>query len=347
MSSILDVANEANVATSTVSRVINGSTSISAKTQKRVQEAVRRLGYIPRGKETRSRQQRAWHLGVVYSPWMVVNGAVVEVCRDWIIGIKQKALESGGHLEIFPGTKRIELDTMYRHSQDNNELHGVILLGAMRNAGYYEDARTRKLPVVAISDRSVNSDISCVYADMYNAGKLAMEHLLSLGHRRIAMGHLPSGILHVSDLRHRGAIETLAKHGLSPAVDKRADPDFDDMAYFDRAARDMVNEKVTALFCSDHAAVRYIEAFDRLGLAVPSDISVVGCDNSGLLPKSGLSLTTITYDKIAMGRLAATTLMQIIRQHGEIQHVETSVPTHLVINKTTAKAGKPMEPVPV
>lgn len=338
MSSISDVAREANVAASTVSRVINGSARISAKTQQRVHEAVRRLGYMPHGGDNRRKQQRAWHLGVVYSPWMVVNGAVVGVCRDWIIGIKQTVIEAGGHLEIIAGSPRVELDTMYRHSLDNQELHGVILIGAQRSSGYIEDTTSRNIPVVVISDRSARGNVSSVYADMYNAGRLAIDHLVSLGHRRIALGNLPTGLLWSTDQRRLGALEALQDHGLSPALDKQADAKFDDLAYFEESAREVIASKATALFCSDFAAIRYIETLDRLGVSVPRDFSVVGCDNNALIPTTGQSLTTIDYDKIAMGRLAASNLMRLIRKQGEIQHIETSVPTKLLVQQSTGPA---------
>lgn len=338
MSSILDIAREVNVAASTVSRVMNGSAQISSETQERVHAAVRRLGYMPNGRDTRRKVERAWHLGVVHPPLMVVNGAVVQLCRDWIIGIKKAVHEAGGNIEIFTGTRAIDLDTMYMHSLDNEELHGVILLGAHHQTGYVEESIRRQLPGVLISDRSPNGNISSVYADMYSAGLLAMEHLLSLGHRRIALGNLPTGQLWSSDLRRRGAIDALAAHGLEPAVDKQASPEFDDLAYFDAAAGMLMKDKVTALFCSDFAAVRYIEALNRLGVNVPNDFSVVGCDNVGIKPENGLTLTSIDYDKVAMGRLAASTLMRLIRKSDEIQHMDASVPTHLVLQQTTAKA---------
>lgn len=338
MSSIIDVAREANVAASTVSRVMNGSTQISSKTQERVHAAVRRLGYIPNARDPRRKVERAWHLGVVHSPRMLVNGAVVQMCRDWIIGIKQAVIEAGGNIEIFAGTHTVTLDTMYRHSLDNAELHGVILLGAHNDSGYAEQSLKHDVPAVVISNRYPNGIISSVCADLYSAGRLAMEHLLSLGHRRIALGNLPTGQLWSSDVRRRGAIDALASHGLEPAVDKQASPEFEDLAYFDAAAKVLVKAKATALFCGDFAAVRYIEALDRLGVNVPDDFSVVGCDNTGIKPQTGQSLTSIDYDKVAMGRLAASTLMQLIRKSDEIQHMDTSVRTHLVIQQSTAKA---------
>lgn len=338
MSSIIDVAHEAKVAASTVSRVINGTAPISVRTQQRVQAAVRKLGYLPPSRNSRRKSQRAWHLGVVYSPWMVVNGMLVEVCRDWIIGIKQTASKAGGHLEIYPGCVNIAQDTMYRHSLDNHELHGVIIIGAMHEYGYVEDANTRNLPVVLMCDHSSRGGSSNVCADMYHAGKQAIEHLLSLGHTRIALGHLPAGMQRMTDLRRQGALDALAAHGLSPVIDKQVQVAFNDLDYFKRSASDLINAGVTGLFCSDYAAVRYIDALAQQGISVPGDISVVGCDHTGIKPASGQALTTISYDKVMMGRMAASSLMQLIRQRGEVQYIETCVPTRLVVNQTTAPA---------
>lgn len=341
MTSIPDVAREANVAASTVYRVINGSSRISPKTQQRVHEAIRRVGYLPNGGSRRRKQQRAWHLGVVYSPNMIVNGALVKVCRDWITGVREVANEADGHLEVFAGAKHVEQDAMYRHSLEAGELHGLILLGTQRDSHYVEDTQARGVPVVIVSDRSRRGDISSIYADMYNAGRRAVDHLVNLGHQRIGLGHLPTGALWSSDRRRQGALDALAEHGLTPAFDRQSAPKFNDIAYFNAAAAKLLEAGATAMLASDFAAARYIEALHRHGVCVPKDFSVVGCDNAGVVPETGQVLTTIDYDKPFMGRLAAHTLINLIQNRGHIQHVETSVPTQLLERETTAPPPTP------
>lgn len=336
MTSIVDVAREANVAASTVSRVINGSSRISPRTQQRVHEAIRRVGYLPQGAGRRRKQQRAWHVGVVYSPHMIVNGALVKISRDWITGIREAVIEAGGHLEVFAGAEHVEQDAMYRHSLEHGELHGLILLGAQRDSRYVEDTQARGVPVVIVSDRARRGDISSIYADLYNAGRRAIDYLVELGHQRIGLGHLPSGVLWSSDRRRGGALDALADHGLTPAFDRQAAPDFDDLAYFDSATAKLLDNGATALFTGDFSAVRYIEALHRHGVRVPADFSVVGCDNSGLVPETGQTLTTIDYNKPYMGRLAANTLINLIQNRDHIQHIESSVPTQLLERETTA-----------
>lgn len=336
MSTILDVAREARVAASTVSRVVNGTARISVQTQQRVHEAIRRVGYLPHGGGKRRRQQRAWHLAVLYTPHMVVNGALTEVCRDWISGVRQEVLDANGHLEILAGATHVDLDTMYRHCMDSGEIHGLIFIGASRDSGYLQDLQARRLPVVMVSDRVANGRASSVYADMYGAGRLAVEHLLGLGHRRIALGHLPPGVFWGSDQRRRGALDTLAEHGLQPVLDRLADKTFDDIDYFDEGARALRDSGATALFCGDFAAIRYIEALDRLGLRVPQDLSVIGCNHANLRPVTGQVLTTIEYDRPLMGRLAASTLMKLVTSRDEIQHMEISVPVRLLEQQTTS-----------
>jgi LacI family transcriptional regulator len=341
MSTILDVAREARVAASTVSRVVNGSARISARTQQRVHEAIRRVGYQPHAAGRGRRRQRAWHLAVLYTPQMVVNGAVAHVCRDSIAGVRQEVLDADGHLEILAGAQHVDRDIMYRHCMDSGEIHGLIFIGAYRDSGYLEDLKARRLPVVMVADRVATPGVSCVYADMYGAGRLAMERLIALGHRRIALGHLPPSVSWVADQRRRGALDLLREHGLEPVVDRLADKSFDDIDYFDDGARLIRDAGATALFCGDFAAVRYIEALDRLGLSVPRDVSVIGCDHSELRPATGQALSTIAFDRPLMGRLAASTLMKLINQRDEIHHMEISVPVRLLEQETTAPPGRP------
>ena len=338
MTSILDVANEANVAASTVSRVINGSSRISPSTQERVREAIRRVGYTPSAPGKRRKQQQAWQVAVVYSPYMVVNGALVNFCREWIGGIRQAIIEVGGHLEIFAGAEHVECDAMYQHSLDHGELHGLILLGAQRDSRYVEDAQARGVPIVMVSDRSPRGDVSSIYADLYNASRRSVDYLVELGHKRIGLGRLPSGLLWSSDRWHQGVLDALTAHGLSLSFEHVGEPDFDDIDYFDDAAEQLLATGTTAISTGDQSAVRYIEALHRRGVRVPEDVSVIGRGNTGLVPETGQALTTIAYDKPFMGRLAATTLFNLLQNRDQIQHIESSVPTRLIKRDTTAAA---------
>jgi len=336
MASILDVAREAHVAASTVSRVINGTATISSKTQQRVHEAIKRVGYQPKVAGRPRKRTRAWQIGVLYTPNMVVSGAMVSTSREWIGGVRQAVVGLDGNLEIFAGAERVDLDTMYLHSVEHDELHGLILIGARPNDGYVADARDRGLPVVVINDRSPDAQFSSVFADHYSGGRQAVEHLMDMGHTRIAIGRLPTGRLWVSDQRAKGTLEGLRGRGLEPVLDRQAAPTFDDLSNFDQGAGEMLDAGATALVCSDYGAVRYLEALDRRGVRVPDDFSIVGFNRVGILPSTGQALTSVEYDKPLMGRLAAKLLMRLIRARGRISHLEVSVPTRLVEGRTTA-----------
>lgn len=343
MSTIIDVAREAKVAASTVSRVVNGSAKISDRTQQRVRDAIRRVGYQPHAPGKRMRRQRAWHLAVLYSPSMVVNGAMAGVCRDWISGAREEVLEHHGQFEILAGVTHAQRDTMFHHCLDRGDVHGLILIGNQRDSGYLQDLASRHVPVVLINDRLSDLPFSSICADMYQAGQLAIKHLLAQGHRRIALGHLPSGILWTNDQRRQGAIDALQAAGLQPVADRQADADFDDIPYFDDAARTLCDAGATALFCGDFAALRYIEALSRLGKRVPDDVSVVGCNHTGLRPQTGHELTTISFDKPYMGRIAASTLMKLISSQQRIQRIDISVPVKLVEQQTTTTATSSLD----
>src|SRR5690606_18633592 len=100
-------------------------------------------------------------------------------------------------------------------------LHGVILLGSQPEDGYLDELVRRNVPAVVMNSRSDAGEYSCVLADLRGGARLAAEHLIKLGHRRIANIGLPPSASWAAYQRYHGALDALRSHGLSLVLDRQ------------------------------------------------------------------------------------------------------------------------------
>lgn len=214
----------------------------------------------------------------------------------------------------------------------------------------------RGLPVVFVDEEPVPVDrgISCVNVDDRGGARAAGEHLVGLGHRRVAvmMGELggAAGVLedpakvdkastYVARERLAGYLEVLGAADVTPVVHGQQHSDDED-AYV--AALDLLAapDRPTGVLCfSDVIAHGVVRAAEQLGLCVPGDLSVVGFDDSPLARRLRPQLTTVHQDVHEKGRLAASALRSAMADHrADVPHRATLVvlPTDLVVRDSTA-----------
>jgi DNA-binding LacI/PurR family transcriptional regulator len=213
----------------------------------------------------------------------------------------------------------------------------------------------RNLPLVFV-DQAPAAGIPSVNIDDRSGARAAAEHVVALGHRRVAMLapglRLPGDVdawdvadeHHVSRQRLLGWTDALHAAGVEPVV-RRQPHNLESEAY--ENARDLLGaeDRPTAVLCfSDAIAVAVLHAADDLGLRVPDDLSVVGFDDSPLATRVRPALTTVRQDVAAKGRAAAAALTDAItrakeeRPAGRARHV--LLPTELVVRDSTAVAPR-------
>ncbi|MEV6599498.1 LacI family DNA-binding transcriptional regulator [Actinoplanes sp. NPDC051346] len=213
--------------------------------------------------------------------------------------------------------------------------------------------RRRGLPIVYV-DQDPADDVPTVNIADRDGARAAAQHLLDLGHRRIAIvmkGHHgqhgfvtdPDDIVegHASRQRRLGWFDVLRPAGIKPVV--LCHP-FDQTDHVRRDARTLLSrsERPTAVLCfSDATAVGVLLAADDLGLRVPHELSVVGFDDGPLATRLTPALTTVRQDVEEKGRVAAAALTEAIRRSrtggtGPVSHVR--LPATLVIRDSTGPA---------
>jgi len=193
---------------------------------------------------------------------------------------------------------------------------GLILLDVQCDGAGLDQLRQAEVPVVLVNEPSTSGEEASIVVDNRQGGRLAVEHLIEAGHRRIAliMGDLR---LHVGRDRYEGAVAALDDARLACVDEWTVDASFRP-GRARTAVRGMFGdgevESPTALFvASDLMAFAALDELRALGLRAPEDVSIVGFDNSLIAPLSHPPLTSVEQPLVEMGRRAADLLDQIIR----------------------------------
>jgi LacI family transcriptional regulator len=298
-----DVARRAGVSQPLVSLVIGGNRAVrvSDATRERILQAAQELGYRPNVLARGLVQQRSYSLGIIIpdlrNPFFL----------DVVIGAEHVAAEEGYALLLcdaaeVPPERHLE-------SLRSRKIVGIIIVavGAALAGG-----ELTGLNVVLIDEPS-ETHLS-VTSDATAAGRMAAEHLLGLGHRRIGFIG-PASDLWAFRMRERGFLQTLVAAGIRVSSDdlRRAAPTVDG-GFGAMKAMLGSRPRATAVFCAnDLLALGAIKACASAQVAVPSGMSIIGCDDIETARLVTPELTTIQVRAREMGARAARTLIRLLR----------------------------------
>jgi LacI family transcriptional regulator len=327
---IYDVAREAGVSTATVSRALNDTGQIAPATRKAIEEAVERLGYRPntiaRSLVTKSTQTIAFLLPDITNPFYA---ALVN-------GIQQIALESD-HTMLLCTTegdpeREEEYLSLLRAKQVDGALVDGLVLPPDRIAQFVEDG----FPIVCL-DRDINSkSVPLVQVDNKRGARLATEHLLELGHERIAhVAGAPE--LRISAERLTGYREALNAARLRDDSRLVATGHFTEDGGYE-ATRSLLESDVqlTAVFAAnDLSAIGVINALTESGRKVPEDVSVIGFDDLRLSAYTSPPLTTIRQPAVEIARRATEILIGLINGR-RVRRLHYLLEPSLVVRGSTA-----------
>ena len=329
---IAAIAEEAGVSVPTVSRVLNGRADVAPGTRERVERLLRESGYRRRGR----RAEGAGLIDLVFndldSPW------AVEIIR----GVEDAAHAAGvgtvvSAIHHQAGSTRQWLSNVRARASD-----GAVLVTTNLDPLLHAELRSLRIPAVVIDPAGVpDLEVPTIGSNNWAGGVSATEHLVALGHRRIA--HVAGrSDLWCSRARLNGYRAELQAAGLPADPDLVVEGNFDFESGF-RAARQLLDlaDRPTAVFAaSDQMALGVTEALRRARLSVPNDISVVGFDDLPLVRWSSPPLTTVGQPLVAMGRLAVHTVLRLVR--GErLESTRVELATALVVRDSTAPPPGP------
>jgi len=305
-----DVAERAGVSVTTVSHVINETRPVSDELRQRVLSAIEELGYQPNVLARSLRRGKTHTIGVIVPD--SVNPFFAEVAR----GIEDASFEHGYNVILCNSDGDLDKELLYTNVLAEKQVDGILFVAAGVSTENIRALQARRMPLVVVDRKIPGVSVDEVLTDNARGGYLAARHLLDLGHRRIGCITGPSDVTPSAE-RVTGYRRALEEAGIP--VDKTliVKGDFQYESGHQATCQLLsTDDPPTAVFaCNDLMAIGTISAAVELGRKVPVDLSVVGFDDVRLASFTNPSLTTVVQPKYEMGVLAATMLLERIRDH--------------------------------
>jgi LacI family transcriptional regulator len=338
--SLKDVAARARVSFQTASKVLKGQRGVVAEaTQERILAAARELGYVPNAVARSLVTSSSYAIGIVaddLSDW---------VLAQFVVGAEREARRQGHAVLI--GTVRDTPDPA-EDPEGSDDAEGYVRLllerrvdGIIAAAPSLENddavAALLRGTIPAVSMHHVpGGGVSVVGSDHTKTGRLATDHLLALGHRRIATITGPSDRRVVTS-RIRGYRQALETAGIAYDPDLVEESHWTSAAGFDATNRLLDRTPdVTAIFAhSDLIAIGVMSALDKRGLRVPTDCAVVGCDDLPFASHLKPPLTSVHIPFYETGERAVALLLERIK-HSKGPLKRSLLPVHLIERESTA-----------
>lgn len=342
-STISDVAKRAGVGKVTVSYVLNGqaeSARISKTTAARILQAATDLDYRPNAHARKLANKRAEALGIVFqygdyfssqSSFITeVLRAVCQACVEADVDVMLHTKPTADPVSEANSLSDGRVDAVIVIRDQNDPVHGLLL--------------DRNFPTVLFFCRSDHPDAAFVSCDNYSGGRLAVNHLLQLGHRRIAMVKGGPGSVDSND-RYHGYLSSLSSAGIEPRPDHtiRFENSIDGTQSFIKLMSGP--DRPTAIFCwSDDSAIECIRLCQYLELRVPDDVSVIGFDGTYAGERCHPPLTSVRQpiDEIATQAVRLALAIASDPTVGERQFV---LAPNLVTRNSTCPPRDTPEPV--
>jgi len=326
---ISDVAREADVSVSTVSKALNGTGRMRAETRTRISEVADRLGYETRPPRREARDSRSYTIG------LLTTDSFSRFAIPMMLGVEDAL--SAGRISVLLADGRGDPIRENHHLQTfiARRVDAIIVTGRRSEARPPIGISTR-VPVCYLLSRSQRAEDLSIVIDDEHGGRLAISHLLALGRRRIAYVSGPQK--HQSArLRHSGMAEQLRSAGIDPAEGAVLWGEWSE-AWGRQAASILVrsDRPFDAVFCgSDQIARGLVEQLQLEGRRVPEDVSVVGYDNWDVMAlASRPQLTTIDPRLDELGRVAAESVLAALA--GEQRRGVVMLEGELVVRESTA-----------
>src|SRR3954454_19731712 len=324
---IRDVAAHAGVSVATVSKVINERYGVSAATLARVRAVIEELGYEASLVAQSLRNHRTNVIGILVADLEPFSTELLKGAADAIRG-------SGFELVVYSAGGRTG-DPKGWEERYLSRLSGTLVDGAVLVTPAVSLEAVPGTPVVAVDPHTGPSHLPTIDSDNLRGAQLATEHLLDLGHQRIAfLAGRPD--LESASLRKAGYLRALEAAGV-PADESLIRVGAYDPEVSAASAHDLLTgpDRPTAVFAAnDISAIATVGAARELGLSVPDDLSVVGFDN---VPESALCsppLTTVDQPIREMGHRAISMLIALINGD-EVGRTHVTLDTGLVVRSST------------
>lgn len=337
---LVDIAKQAGVSRSTVSRVVNDDPNVSAGVRKRVLEVIQSTGYHPNAAARTLASQHSLTIGLLL-PHSVSFFFTDPYYPHLTKGIAQACNQYGYTLALFLVDSKEDEEKIFPRVSRKGLLDGVIVQsghhGDQKIIGRLVDAN---MPLV-VAGRPFRSDnVSYVDVDNIGASYKAVEHLIELGYHRIGTITGPTNSTVGID-RKEGYQRAMANHGLALDESLIVEGDFTEAGGY-TAMRTLLPARPDAIFAaSDIMAVGAMRATQEARLTIPKDIAFVGFDDLPLASLTNIQLTTMRQSVIQFGSKAVEVLIDLI-DNGMEPPRHVIMDTDLVIRESCGASSRKM-----
>ncbi len=330
---VKDVAAAANVSLGTVSNVLNRPHRVSADTRERVETAMRELGFV---RNESARQLRA---GQSRTLAYVMLDATNPFFTDVAQGIEEVAEDHDLTVFLCNSDNRPERELAYLQRLEQQRVQGLLVTPVDPESPMLADLVRHGVPVVVVDRTRDTEDLCTVSVDDELGGRLAIEHLLDLGHRRIAFIGGPEQLGQVRE-RRAGARAALVERDRSPddlvVIATNALTVAEGLAAGERLAGLPKRSRPTAAFCAnDLLALGLLQRAVSLGMRVPDELAIVGYDDIDFAAAAAVPLTSVRQPRRLLGRTAAELLIDEAGNGDDHRHQRVVFTPELVARTST------------
>jgi DNA-binding LacI/PurR family transcriptional regulator len=337
----VDVAQLAKVSTATVSRILGsngGVAHVAPETRERILAAAELLHYTPNMIARSFRSQKSHAIGLIVSN--MAHPHIIQV----IEGVEKAAQEAGYVYLLSNSDDAINRESLCRELFGQNRIDGAVLIGLP--SPQEEDTMISSLvrdgiPVALIGRIHAQGAVPCVSLDNIRGGRMATEHLLGLGRRRIAY---VAGNHYHSDLRLKGYRQALAAAGIEEDPALVIGGEGRDAAEGYSYMKKLLSKGTppTGVFCfNDKMAFGVFKALHELGLSVPRDCSVVGFDDIEYCQYSVPTLTSVSQPSFQMGYEVGKNLLALLAGKPDQEKRSVIFEPKLVVRESTSPSAQP------
>jgi LacI family transcriptional regulator len=327
--SIREVAAHAGVSVGTVSNVLNRPDVVAEPTRRRVQAAIKQLGFIRNESARQLRAGRSRTIGLVVLD--VANPFFTDVAR----GVEDEASASGLAVILCNSDDQQAKETHYLELLEEHRVQGILITPVTGAHERLARLQRRGTPVVLVDSRSPTRGQCSVSVDDVLGGDLAVTHLLAAGHGRIAFVGGPLSIRQVAD-RREGAIRALKRAGISAGQLRVIETAALNVTAGQGAGTVIADlppgQRPTAVFCANDL------------LAVPESIAIVGYDDIEFAAAAAVPLSSVRQPRQQLGRTAAQLLLDEALGEASHQHRQVVFEPELVIRQSSQ--ASPARPRP-
>ena len=330
MASIKDVALRARVSTTTVSHVVNRTRFVSDPVRHEVEAAIRELNYVPSAVARSLKSNSTKTIGMLIPNCS--NPYFAEIVRS----VEDHCFGAGYTLILCNTDDEPHRQSAYLQALTEKRIDGMIIISTGEGKDFQRMLHGLPIPMVLL-DREID-EVNCdlVETAHLQGGLMATEHLIGLGHRRIACLAGPAN-LNSSAQRIEGWRSALAKAGLAASPELLWHSDFTSQGGFNTMQAILASPLApTAVFvCNDLMSIGALSAAHQAGIQIPQQMSLIGFDDIELAQFASPALTTIAQPKQRIGIAAVDMLLERI-QGGRIQARQVILLPELIVRNSTA-----------